>query len=122
MTARPTIGVGKGIGGRVKFAHVQPVCSSSTLATATMPPGPASSTGVVSSACISIKAAIFTAFRAPDTVIVRILFQRAGKDADEIQFLHERIDAGLEHLRDQRPGGIGLDFDRFAGGVRRRCV
>ena len=52
----------------------------------------------------------------------RVLLQRAGEDADEIELLHEGVDAGLEHLGDQRTGRIGLDFDLFAGRVRRRAL
>ena len=51
----------------------------------------------------------------------RILLQRAREDADEIQLLHERVDAGLEHLGDQRAGRIGLHLDLFAGRVLRRA-
>ncbi len=50
------------------------MCNSSTLATATIAPAPASSTGLVSSACISMSAAIFTPLRAPTTGTVESFF------------------------------------------------
>ena len=46
-----------------------------------------------------------------------VLLDRAGIDADEVDILHEGVDAGIEDLGDQWPGGVGLDLDRFAGGV-----
>ena len=68
---------------------------------------------------------IFTPLRAPTTGTVGRSCHRAGEDADETQLLHERVDAGLEDLGDQRAGGVGLDLDLFAGrvlAVRRKRV
>ena len=50
-----------------------------------------------------------------------VFLERAGKDANEAQLVHERVDAGFEDLGDQRPGRIGLDRHFFAGFVLRRA-
>ena len=46
-----------------------------------------------------------------------VLGHPAGEDANETQLLHERVDAGLEDLGDQRAGGVGLHLDLFSGGI-----
>ena len=51
-----------------------------------------------------------------------VALQGARVDADEAQFLHEGVDAGLEDLRDQRPVGIGHDVDRFLVGGDGRAM
>jgi len=43
-----------------------------------------------------------------------IFLEGAGIDAAIAQLLHERIDAGLEHLRHQRAARVRLDFDLLA--------
>ena len=69
---------------------------------ATISPGPASSSGSVALACTWSNCPIFTPLREPETWTSFVLLQLARIDADEAQPLHERIDAGLEHLRHQR--------------------
>ncbi len=63
----------------------------------------------------------FDAFACRRGIDVRVLLQRAGKDANEAEFLHERVDASLEDLGDQRTGRVGLDFDFFASFFRGAC-
>ncbi len=46
-----------------------------------------------------------------------VALQGAGEDADEIQLLHEGVDAGFENLGDERAGRVGLQLHRLAGGV-----
>ena len=123
VTARPTIGVGNLSGGSSTSPSDMPVWSSSFLATATMSPGPASSTLAVLSACTESSGPILMPLRCPATATVAVLLERAGINADEAQPLHERIDPRLEDLRGERRGRIGLERHRVAilrGGARRR--
>ena len=88
-----------------------PVCKSSILATATISPGPGlvDRLGLVGLHLEQL--GDLHALAHADHRNRRVLLQRAGEDADEAQLLHERVDAGLEDLGDQRAGGVGLDLD-----------
>ena len=70
VTARPTMGEGKGIGGRVNSPSDMPVRRSSSLMTAAMPPGPTSSIGWVSLACTAKSWPSFSPLRSPETCTV----------------------------------------------------
>ena len=86
LAARPTIGVGNGMGGMVSSPSDEPVCRSSTLATATIPPGPTSSIGSVSSACTCNSAPSFTPFRTPTTGTVESFFSVPEKTRMKLSF------------------------------------
>ncbi len=95
-----------------------PVCSSSTLATATMSPGPADVDRLGLAALHFQELADLDVLAAAGDVHAVVFLERAVVDADEAQLLHERVDAGLEDLRDERAVGVCLELD-FARRFRR---
>ena len=70
---------GKWIGGMANSPSVTPVCKSSILATATISPGPASSTGSVSLACTWNNWADLDPLARADGVDRFVLLQRAAR-------------------------------------------
>ena len=64
---------------------------------------------------------ILSPLRTPDHRNGLVLLQRARVDADEIDLLHEGVDAGLEDLGHQRAGRVGLHLHLLAGGVGGRA-
>ena len=117
LAARPTIGVGNEMGGMVKSPSVVPVCRSSTLATATIPPGPTSSTGAVSLACTSNSAPSFTPLRTPTTGTIESFFSVPEKTRMKLSFCTKGSIRVLKTWATNGPAGSAFTFDFFAGRV-----
>ncbi len=96
------------MGGKANSPIELPVCNSSTLATATMLPGPASSTGEVSEAWTSSSAAIFTGFRTPETVSVLSFFSVPEKTRMKFSFCTNGSMRVLKHCATSGPAGSDL--------------
>ena len=104
--ANPTIGVGNFNGGRTRSPSDRPVCSSSTLATATIWPAEAESMAVRFAPLHGQQLMQLDRLADARDVHVVVLLERAGKQPQEAQLVHERIDAGFEDLGHQRAGRI----------------
>ena len=119
MAARPTIGVGNLIGGMLKFPSVAAGVQIFDLGDRPRSPRPRPiRSASFRSPCTSNNGPIFRFLFDARNMHGFILLHRAAEHAKEAELLHERIDAGLEHLRHQRPGRIGFHFDFLAGVVR----
>ena len=116
-TARPTIGVGKVIGG----SSTSPSDRAGVQVFALGDGDDLARAGVVDRVRV---APLHFEQRAELDPLARVggvdggvAFERAGEDAQEAEPLDERIDAGLEDLRRQRRRGVGLERHLVAVGI-----